>query len=157
MEDGMGSVTKDGDRAMVRFERWLDASIDDVWEALTTPEGLESWLAPAAVDLRKGGMMDIDFGEDGLAGGTIRALDPPTLVEYDWKFPGEPDSVIRFELRAEGGRTRLVLEHRRLPVDQAVGYGAGWHAHLDRLEARLADVEPGEWMDRFQELLPAYA
>ena len=150
-------VTRDGDGAMVRFERWLDAPIDDVWVALTTPDGLASWLAPATVDLREGGVMDIDFGEDGLAGGTIRALDPPRLLEYDWRFPGEPDSVIRFELTAHGARTELVLEHRLLPDDQAIGYGAGWHAHLDRLEARLAGAAPGDWMDRFRELLPTYS
>ena len=157
MTENMGTLTRQGDRATVRFERWLDAVIEDVWEALTTPAGLEAWLAPATVDLRTGGKMDIDFGEDGLAGGVILALQPPSLLEYEWGFPGEPDSILRFELKADGGRTRLILEHRLLPSNQSVGYSAGWHAHLDHLDAVVAGRTPGSWDDRFNELLPVYS
>jgi uncharacterized protein YndB with AHSA1/START domain len=156
MTDGMGVVTRQDDRATVRFERHLDAAIGDVWAALTTPAGLASWLAPATVDLTEGGKMAIDFGEEGLAGGPITALDAPTLLEYQWRFPGEPDSVLRFALTPDDEHTVLVLEHRFLPADQAMGYGAGWHAHLDHLEARLAGREPGVWADRFRELVPHY-
>ena len=157
MTENMGTLTRQGDRATVRFERWLDAVIDDVWAALTTPEGLEAWLAPAQLELRDGGNMDIDFGEDGLAGGVILELEPPRLLEYEWGFPGEPDSILRFELSPRNDGTMLVLEHRLLPGDQSVGYSAGWHAHLDHLAAVVAGRHPGSWDERFAELLPAYS
>lgn len=152
-----GTLQQGVDRAIVRFERTIAAAIDTVWDLVATGDGLEQWLAPARVDLRKGGAMDIDFGEDGLAGGTITELDPPAVLEYHWQFPGEPDSMVRFELsETDDGTTRLVLEHRLLPLDQCVGYGAGWHAHLDQLEAMATGGGPVDWDARFAALLPEY-
>lgn len=151
-----GTLQQDVDRAIVRFERTIDAAIDVVWDLIATGDGLEKWLAPAQVDLRVGGDMDIDFGEDGLAGGAITHVDPPALLEYHWRFPGEPDSIIRFELTETEAGTRLVLEHRLLPLDQCVGYGAGWHAHIDQLEAMATSGEALDWDARFGALLPEY-
>ncbi len=151
-----GTTTWQGEQATVHFERWIDAVIDDVWTAITTPQGLESWLAPAKVDLRQGGTIDLDFREDGLAGGTILELIPGSVLEFEWGFPGEPDSVLRVELTAKNGGTKLTLNHRLLPGDQVVGYGAGWHAHLDRLNEVLTHQPPADWQQRFEELLPVY-
>jgi hypothetical protein len=57
----------------------------------------------------------------------------PTLLEFEWHFSGETRSVVRFELHAEEEHTRLVVEHLALGSQHAVGYAAGWHAHLDGL------------------------
>lgn len=152
----LGSLRSELDRAVVRFERTISASIDIVWDLISTGEGLEQWLAPATVDLREGGVVDIDFREDGLAGGSIIALSPGTALEYHWQFPGEPDSIIRFELTEVETGTHLTLEHRLLPIDQCVGYGAGWHAHIDHLEAIVTGDAPSDWDERFRTLLPRY-
>ena len=151
-----GTTSWDGDRAVVHFERWIDATIDAVWEAISTDEGLEAWLAPSKVNLAPDGEVNIDFGEDGLAGGTIIDLVPGQVLEYNWGFPGEPDSILRIELEAHDGGTRLRLNHRLLPADQAVGYGAGWHAHIDQLVEVVTGQEVSDWMTRFNELLPEY-
>ena len=152
-----GKVNIAETRATVSFDRVFDAAMATVWDMLTTDQGLERWLAPATVDLRSDGTMDIDFGEEGLAGGAIIDLVPGSSIEYEWRFPGEPDSIIRFDLEAlDDGRTRLRLNHRLLPFDQAVGYGAGWHAHLDQLGDALGGGTDFDWMDRFNELLPEY-
>lgn len=142
-----GTIEADGDRRRLRFERRLDASIDDVWAALTEPERLARWLAPASFG---GGCVRIDFGGDVVTG-SVLASEPPHLLEYEWRFPGETESIVRIELLADEEATLLVLEHRRLGVDQAAGYAAGWHAHLDR----LADAA-SSWDERFQQWLPHY-
>ncbi len=77
------------------------------------------------------------------------------MLELDWTYPGEPDSVARFELRPDGDGTILVLDHRGLPPGSIAGYGAGWHSHLDSLDAHLTGGE-ADWTARFQELGPAY-
>lgn len=151
-----GKTTWQDDRATVHFERWFDAPIDSVWTAITSPQGLEAWLSAATVDLRIGGEIDLDFGESGLAGGAIIDLAPGESVEFEWQFPGEDPSVVRFDLRSENGGTRFTLNHRLLPGDQATGYGAGWHAHLDQLDEVLAHRAVSDWDARFQELLPLY-
>jgi uncharacterized protein YndB with AHSA1/START domain len=152
----MGSIVPDGDRAVVEFERTIDAVIDTVWDLIATGDGLAKWLAPSTVDLRIGGELDIDFGEDGLAGGLIIDLVPGQVLEYHWMFPGEPDSILRLELEDLGDSTRVRLRHRLLPHDQSVGYGAGWHAHLDQLAAVAGGEDQFDWTARFSELLPAY-
>jgi uncharacterized protein YndB with AHSA1/START domain len=157
MSDGYGRVGVGDDGPWFEFERVLDAAVDLVWALLTTGDGLERWLAPAEVDLRLGGTMDIDFGEGGVTGGEIIDLVHGVALEYPWRFTGEPESIVRFELEViDAGTTRLLLQHRMLPVDQATGYGAGWHAHLDQLEAVSSDTGPIDWAERFGEVMPGY-
>lgn len=157
MTDSYGTMSNADELPRVSFERVLDAAIDTVWAMLTTDDGLARWLAPASVELRVGGKMDIDFGEGEVVGGEIIDLQPGIALEYHWRFTGEPDSIIRFELEAAGDdKTRLRLDHRLLPPDQAIGYGAGWHAHLDQLAHVLDSPEPFDWSGRFDQLLPEY-
>jgi uncharacterized protein YndB with AHSA1/START domain len=54
------------------FETTVPASLDEVWSAFTTSEGLSTWLTPGAVvDLRKGGEWTAHFPGGATGGGTI--------------------------------------------------------------------------------------
>lgn len=152
-----GQLRTDGDRCGVRFERRYDASPDELWSALTEPERLGRWLADVAeLELRVGGRFLLQWQEgDQETDGTILALEPGRLLELNWTYPGEPDSVARFELRPDGEGTILVLDHRGLPPGAIAGYGAGWHSHLDSLAAHLSGGR-ADWSARFRELGPAY-
>lgn len=157
MNESYGTVSEVDGLPRVTFERVLDAAIDVLWSVLATEEGLERWLAPAKIDLRIGGAVDLDFGEGEVAGGEIIELEPGRTLEYRWRFTGEPDSIIRFELHPiDDSTTRLTLDHRLLPADQAIGYAAGWHAHLDALASALESKAEFDWMARFNELMPEY-
>ena len=158
MTADLGALAGDGGRRSVRFERRLDADVDEVWAALVEPERLRRWLAEATIDARVGGNVELHFGDEpgGLVSGSIRVFDPPRVLEYDWTYPGETQSVVRFELTPGEHGTTLVVDHRLLGADAAAGYAAGWHAHLDQLAEELAGgVETG-WQERFEELLPRY-
>ena len=152
----LGTVSHFDEGATVRFVREIDAAIERVWKALTTAEDLGAWLAATRLEPEVGGSVEINFGDDGKVEGEVRVFDPPNTLEYTWTFTGEPDSVLRFELAASGSGTTLVLEHRLLPADQASGYGAGWHAHLDSLDALLAGEPPIDWDARFNDLIGKY-
>ena len=151
-----GTVSPFEDQATVRFVRAINAPIDRVWQALTSVDDLGAWLATTHMEPNVGGTVSIDFGDDGKVDGKITVFDPPHTLEYTWTFTGEPDSILRFELAAEGNGTTLVLEHRLLPVEQAAGYAAGWHAHLDAFDAHLAGKGPIDWDARFNEVLGSY-
>jgi hypothetical protein len=69
----------------------------------------------------------------------------------DKHAPGGPTMEV-----IDAATTRLHLRHQMLPVDQAVGYSAGWHAYLDRLEDVAAGRDPVDWEERFSSLLPGY-
>jgi uncharacterized protein YndB with AHSA1/START domain len=154
-----GQLRTEGDRCGVRFERRYDAAPQEVWSALTEPERIGRWLADVAeLELRVGGRFLLRWHEsDGTqeTDGKILALEPGRLLELNWTYPGEPDSVARFELRPDGDGTVLVLDHRGLPPGSIAGYGAGWHSHLDSLAAHLEGGQ-ADWSARFEELGPAY-
>jgi uncharacterized protein YndB with AHSA1/START domain len=152
-----GTVTNFDDNATVRFERPLNASREGVWRALTDVAAVSVWLALGTLDTHVGGSVHLDFGEDQQVAGTVLQCDPTQTLEYTWTFTGEQDSVLLFELSGNDERTTLVLEHRLLPPDQAVGYGAGWHAHLDMLDAHVTGKDPVDWDARFNDVLGYYA
>ena len=68
-------------------EGTVNTSIDTVWRAWTTSEGLQSWLAPhAAIDLRVGGKMRANYDaagslDDGQAiENTILSYEPERML-----------------------------------------------------------------------------
>lgn len=147
-----GTLRADGDRCGVRIERLYDYTPEELWAALTDPRQLTGWLAPVtAFDARVGGRIALDFADGGAVEGEIVALEPARMLEYTWRFTGEDESVVRFEIEPRERGTLLVLDHRRLGREHGAGYGAGWEAHLDRLQDRRV-----EWERRFAELLPVY-
>lgn len=158
---GYGAISRDtANHARIRFERRIPAPIDRVWAVLTDPAELARWLAASSVDLRPGGLIEHDF-HPGDAGshvhGRILVLQPPTALEYEWRFVGEPDSIVRFDLQADGSDTVLTLTHRLLGIPRGAGYGAGWHAYLDALVAVASGRPTADWDARFAAVRGAYS
>jgi uncharacterized protein YndB with AHSA1/START domain len=156
----MGVYRPEGERRSIRFEREYDAEVENVWAALTEPEQLRRWLAVggAVLEPQAGGRFEVRMTPDEkeTAWGTVLAFEPPRLLEVEWHYEGEEESVLRIELEPRGARTLLVLDHRLLQASQAAGYGAGWHAYLDALADVLAGASPGSWDERFQTRLDDY-
>lgn len=156
MTEPICELHPDGDRAALHFERLYDFTPEELWASLTDPDRIQGWLARATrFELRVGGAVQLDFDEteDERTIGVIRALEPGRVLEYYWTFPGEDESVVRFEIVPQEQGTLLVLDHRRLGRDFAAGYGAGWQAHL---EALAGESELDAWAQRYQELRPRY-
>lgn len=102
----------DGQRCSVRLTRRYDAPPEEVWQALTDPESRGRWLGPVVAELReleRGRVLELDLG----------------------------DSVARVELRAEAGRTVLVLDHAGIPADRGMRAMRVWTAALARFEEAL--------------------
>ncbi|HKP09297.1 MAG TPA: ankyrin repeat domain-containing protein [Gaiella sp.] len=154
-ETAFGTLRSDDDRCAVAFRRLYDFTAEELWSALTDPEQLGRWLARAQVDPGVDGQVTLDFEGGSTEGGRILTWDEPHVLEYEWRFSGEEDSVVRFELHPQEFGTLLVLDHRRLGRSSGAGYSAGWHAHLDAL-ARLYEFSDDAWTQRYEELLPAY-
>lgn len=152
MSVDVGALRNDEQRCAVRFERLYDFTPSELWSAITDPARLERWLAQAQVDPGAGGRVQLAFDE-GETEGRILTWDEPHVLEYEWRFTGEDESIVRFELHPQEYGTLLVLDHRRLGRTAGTGYAAGWHAHLDAL---AGTIELEAWQQRFEELLPAY-
>jgi uncharacterized protein YndB with AHSA1/START domain len=152
-----GTISQDSFAATVRFERWYAASAQEVWSALTDPERMRRWLgAEVSIEGRVGGAVRLHWDSGDEMDGVISVFQPDRVLEYTWRETAQGvESLVRFELLAQRSGILLTLEHTRVPADQAAGFGAGWHGHLDALAAVLAgqDLDPHE---RYRELQPQY-
>lgn len=75
------------EEGVLRQEIEIDASVDEVWAAFTTKEGVESWMVPQAeIDLRVGGKMRTNYNRNGTIGdattieSTIIGLEPKRML-----------------------------------------------------------------------------
>ena len=59
-------------------------------------------------------------------------------------------------LTPEGDGTRLVIEERGIPLEDALFHGAGWQAHIEDLALYLAGKNTSDWEERWKELVPTY-
>ena len=107
----------DGEVVSVLVRREYDATVDDVWDAVTDPVRVKRWFMPLSGDLRVGGTFQLE----GNAGGEILECQPPRRLRVTF---GGPESLVELRLTAQGDeQTALELEHT-VPIAMA-GSGAG--------------------------------
>jgi uncharacterized protein YndB with AHSA1/START domain len=151
----------------VRFERLLLGPIERVWAYLTESDKRGTWLATGKMELRVGGLVELNFRHADLSPqaesipekyqqyengtsftGRITACDPPRLLSHTWGEETGEESEVTFELFPRGEKVLLVLTHRRLGDDRdlLLSVASGWHTHLGILIDRLNDRVPlGFW------------
>ena len=116
--------------------RYYDAAPADVWAALTEPESIARWLAPARkVDLSVGGAIELGPDGDRPIDARVRAVEAGRLLELDWTAPDEEPSIVRFQLAEDGHGTTLVVDHHRVDARLGMRYRARWERPLARLDA----------------------
>ena len=119
----------------------------EVWQALTTAEGLSAWFGErASIDLRPGGPAALTFAGGMTVDLRIERVEEPTVFAYTWRLPDLPDedprrTYVEFTLEPHGDGTRLRLIETgfaQLPVDTRRGtydsHSAGWSRELAELE-----------------------
>ena len=121
-------------RPALRFTRRLAHPIERVWRAASTHDELAAWFV-APMEFTHQGQR---FDAMEVPGEVVR-YDPPTALEWEWG--GERFS---FELEPDGDGTMLTFRHIFGQVERGADYAAGWHFHLDRLEAHLDRQPPGD-------------
>jgi len=86
-DDEPTTVAPGEDRSTLRWVCEVDGSLDEVWAAFTTKEGIESWMVPVAeIDLRVGGTLKTNYDKKAGIGG------PGTIVHHILSF--EPKRMI---------------------------------------------------------------
>jgi uncharacterized protein YndB with AHSA1/START domain len=154
--DDLGSLTRDGNLWSVRYERTFNVRNDELWKALTNVARITEWMLTEAMDFdpRVGGSVHYFWGGTDESKGTISVFDPPRALEYSWN-EGASTSMVRFELREIDEGSVLTLHHDRITSDDIRGISAGWHTHLEILQA-LFSGDNVEFRPRFDALAPIY-
>lgn len=146
--------TRDGQSVRtVRMTRDYPTTLDDLWDAVTTPARLERWFLPVNGDLQPGGRYQLK----GNAGGVIEHCNAPDTLHLTWEF-GESVSWVEVTLSTIEGGARLTLAHIT-PMDEASqahwrqygpgATGVGWELGLVGLgvyfAADGAAIDPAEY------------
>lgn len=135
-----------------RIERsvTLTRSRGEVWQALTTSDGLSAWFGErASIDLRPGGVATLTFASGVTVDMRIERVEEPTVFAYTWRLPdlAEDDprrTYVEFTLDSVGSGTVLrVVEtgFAQLPLDMRRdtynSHSEGWTRELAELVEHL--------------------
>lgn len=159
-----------GEEATLTLERLLPGPIDRIWSYLVDSDLRRLWLAAGAMEEKVGAPVDLVWRNDELTDppGTrpdgmgeehrmtceVLEYDAPYRLAISWGSTGG----VTFTLQEQESEVLLTITHRRV-TDPAVllNVSAGWHAHVDVLEAKLRGTNATPHWDNFTRLRGEYA
>lgn len=136
------AIRQSGRASSVWMQRHYDTTPEEVWDAWTNTDRLRRWLGEVTGELREGGQIVLDMGDEQPATCTILRCDPPRRLVVNWTYPGDGDTTVELMLSTEGERTLVQLEHVGFATtDSTRAYGEGWEDFLHCLGQHLRGVE----------------
>jgi uncharacterized protein YndB with AHSA1/START domain len=144
--------------ADLRLERDLNISAADLWDYVTTPEGLLQWWGPEGLTVpehnldftRLGPWFSIMMNAEGgryKASGQVTKIIPNQSVSLTWAWHDDADArgdetQVTFQVEALGNnQARLILEHKGLPDEEGPQtHRAGWTSSLHKLERIIKEA-----------------
>ena len=153
----------------LKLVRQIAASPEQVFDAISTAEGIAHWFGPDAGPVlisemtpRVGGRFRVRFRmldqSEHECSGKILELTRPTHLLMTWEWAGreaDGDSEVQFTLRAIPQGTELTFTHTRLPSDEAVrSHEQGWNGALDKLERRFSAARESTEGTSMQKITP---
>jgi uncharacterized protein YndB with AHSA1/START domain len=124
----------------------LDASPEQVWEAIATGPGIATWFVPQQVEPRLGGTVEQDYGGGATVSGRVTAWEPGKRFAYgSFEQPDDsrPDYAYEFlvEGRDGGGTVLRFVQSGFLDGtdwdDEYNSFDAGWNLFLGNLRSYL--------------------
>jgi uncharacterized protein YndB with AHSA1/START domain len=127
------------------IDRTLNVPVARVWEALNDVDEIRQWYFDLREFKPKAGF-EFEFvveheGHSYHHLCRVTEVIPQRKLAYTWRYKGERgDSLVTFELFAEGGKTRLKLTHTgietfpKTPAYARKNFEAGWTGIATELE-----------------------
>ena len=112
----------------------IDATLDEVWHALTTGEGIARWFAPyAEVTPGEGGSVSVGWDPKEMWSQPITVWEPKRRMQSASEMPSKDGGMVRlavdYYLEAHGDRVRVRLVH------SGFDDSGSWDDYIDGLEA----------------------
>jgi uncharacterized protein YndB with AHSA1/START domain len=138
-----------GEARVAVFTRTYETTVEDLWDACTTPERLGRWYVPVTGDLRVGG----SFQQVNMGSGMILVCDPPQLLKLS--LGGGADEIeLRLSPGPEDETTTLELQHATTLDTHEIGgqmydaifcMGGGYYPRLLALDLHLRGTLPDDY------------
>ncbi|MCA0210763.1 MAG: SRPBCC family protein [Proteobacteria bacterium] len=156
--------------ATLTIARLLPGPVDRIWAYLTDSDLRRQWLAAGAMEASVGAPVELvwrndeltdppgtrpdGFGEEHRMLCEVVAIDAPHMLSISWGSTGG----VTFTLEEKGDEVLLTIVHKRIEDPEVrLNVSAGWHAHLDVLEARVAGSVAAAHWDNWTRLRTEYA
>jgi uncharacterized protein YndB with AHSA1/START domain len=113
----------------------LDATPEQVWEAIATGPGIAAWFVPHEVEPREGGAIEQDFGGGFTTHGRVTAWEPGRRFAYgsfEHTFDGQADYAFEFLVEGRDGGTVVRF------VQSGFLDGSDWDGEYDSFDAGWA-------------------
>lgn len=112
----------------------VEATLEEVWQALTTGEGIARWFAPhAAVTPGEGGSVSVGWDPKEMWDTPITVWEPLRRMQTASEMPAKDGRTVRlavdYYVEAHGGRVRVRLVHSGFDDSGA------WDGYIDGLDA----------------------
>ena len=141
-------ATKQNLAEAVIIERTFTAPVARVWKALTDVEEMRRWYFDLEeFKLEVGFEFEFTVEHEGMKYHhlcRVTEVIPQKKLSYTWRYKGhEGDSLVTFELFAEGENTRLKLTHEgletfpKLPAFARENFKQGWTSIASELQQFL--------------------
>ncbi|MUG66443.1 SRPBCC domain-containing protein [Paenibacillus campinasensis] len=114
----------------IRHTLVLKASIDKVWKAVATSEGIASWFMPNTFEPIEGYEFQLNAGPFGISPCKVTMIDPPNGLSFNWG----KDWTVTFELVQQGDYTQFTLIHGGWTADQLTEFGEAHSIVWDRMD-----------------------
>ena len=138
------------------IEKIYNASIDRVWKAITDKDQIKQWFAEM-VGFRP--EVGAEFHFDGKDAGVVydhscKVLEvtPNKKLSYSFSKGGEGNTLVSFELVAEGNKTKLKLTHsgfETFPQDKPAfarsNFFGGWTALIGKRLMELVEADSNSY------------
>ena len=144
----------DSDGLTLQLKRVVAAHRRVVFRACTEPDELAQWWGPQGfttphieLDLRVGGRyrfaMQPPEGELFHLSGEFRAIEPPALLEYTFRWeqpdPDDRETVVNLTFQEAGGSTGIALVQSGFATEaRRTLHDGGWSDSFDRLQDLLS-------------------
>ncbi|AQT84584.1 putative toxin-antitoxin system, toxin component [Paenibacillus larvae subsp. larvae] len=97
----------------------LNASIQKVWDAVATAEGIAAWFMPNDFQPVEGHEFHLNAGPYGMSPCKVTVIDPPNKLSFNWGN----DWTLTFELVDLDGKTEFTLTHGGWDADKVTEFG----------------------------------
>jgi len=135
------------------LRRTYDAPVEKVWKAITDIKQMQQWYMDKLQDFKPEQgfttvFMVTNAGKSFVHRWKVTEVIPGKKIAYEWKYDGYPgNSLVTFELAAEGAGTTLTLTHSGLetfspevyPELAKEQFSAGWNDLLGSLLKKFVE------------------
>jgi uncharacterized protein YndB with AHSA1/START domain len=149
----------------------IDATLEEVWQALTTGEGIARWFGPyAAVTPGEGGSVSVGWDPKEMWDTPITVWEPSKRMQTASEMPAKDGTTVRLAVdyyveALQGGKVRVRLVHSGFDDSESWdgyidGLDAGWTFFLFNLKHALErhrGVARQQLSARFRTVFPADA